>query len=133
MEHLDHEPEFKITFTPSRTKWLTEIDRVTVWPNRLVVETAAGHETFSFEKIGKIRESGIMRTMRWLSGSKPFGMLIADRDWFHPPQDRFFRFYTDPCMTVYMPTDDTVGYEESVFFRIQAVIRSGGYETLDLG
>lgn len=85
-ESIDHEPEFKVTFTPSRTEWITDIHRVSVWPNRLVVETANGYETFSFEQIGKIRESGIMRMMRWLGGSKPFGILVADRDWFHPPR-----------------------------------------------
>lgn len=36
-------------------------------------------------------------------------------------------------MTVYMPTDDTIDYEGSVFFRVQAVIRCGGFETLDMG
>lgn len=133
VEHVPHEPEFKITFTPSRVDWITEVHSVTIWPNCLGVETADGGQKFRFEEIGRIQESGIMRFMRWLSGSRPFGMLVADRDWFHPPQNRFFRFYTDPPMTVYMPSNETVGYEDSFFFRIQAVIGCGGYETFDLG
>ncbi|PQO38718.1 hypothetical protein C5Y96_02220 [Blastopirellula marina] len=133
MQQETHEPDFKITFTPSRVEWFTDVTSVTVWPTGLQVETPDGTQSFRFEEIGKIQESGIMRFMRKLGGAKPFGMLVADRDWFHPPQDRFFRFYTDPPMKVYMPSDDTVGYEESVFFRVQAVIRCGGYETFDLG
>ncbi|QDU73585.1 hypothetical protein Pan97_05610 [Bremerella volcania] len=133
MEHLSHEPAFKITFTPSRVDGMTEVSSVTVWPNKLEVETADGTQEFRFEEIGKIQESEIMRFMRRLGGAKPFGMLVADRDWFHPPKDRYFRFYTDPPMTVYMPTNDSEDYEESVFFRVQAVIRCGGYETYDMG
>jgi len=133
VEHLTHEPPFKITFTPSRVDWTSDISLVTVWPNRLTVETVDGEQEFLFEQIGKIQESGIMRFMRRLGGAKQFGLLVADRDWFHPPQDRYFRFYTDPPMTVYMPADDAADYEESVFFRVQAVIRCGGFETYDVG
>jgi hypothetical protein len=42
-----------------------------------------------------------------ISGLSPWPVLVADRDWFHPPPDRFFR--------------------------IQAVLQSGGYTTFDLG
>lgn len=127
------EPPFKITFIPSRVDGLAEVSSVTVWPFRLDLETADGTHEFSFKVMGKIQESGIMRWMKGFFGEEPRGMLVADRDWFHPPQDRFFRFYTDPPITIYMPADEVVGYEESVFFRVQAVIRSGGYETFDLG
>lgn len=132
-EQVFGEPPFKIAFTPSRVDWNTEVSSVTVWPFRLDVETADGTQEFPFEVIGKIQESGFIRFMKGLFGEKQRGMLVADRDWFHSPQDRFFRFYTDPPMTVYMPLEEAVEYEESVFFRVQAVIRSGGYETYDVG
>ena len=131
--HMLGEPPFKITLIPSRVDWTTEVTSVTVWPFRLDVETTEGTQEFSFDAIGKIQESAIMRFMKGLLGAKQRGTLVADRDWFHPPQDRFFCFYTDPPMKIYMPSDDTVEYEESVFFRVQAVIRSGGFETFDLG
>jgi len=133
VDDLPPEPPFKITFIPSRVDWTGAVYEVTVWPFRLDVETPDGTQEFSFQRIGKIQESGIMRFMRWLGGAKPWGMLVADRDWFQAPPDRYFRFYTDPPMTVYMPEDDTLNYEESVFFRVQAVILAGGYESYDVG
>jgi len=59
--------------------------------------------------------------------------MIGERDWFHAPPDRFITFYTDPKITVCMPTDESADYADSHFFRISQVIRSGGYETWDLG
>lgn len=86
-----------------------------------------------FRTIGKLQESRIVHWLKRLGGMPPRAVIVGERDWFHPPQDRYFRFYTSPPMTVYMPSDETVGYEESVFFRVQTVIRCGGYETFDLG
>jgi hypothetical protein len=59
---------------------------------------------------------------------------VADRDWFHPPAGRFFRFYTTPAVTVYMPDEPReLEYGETMFVRVQNVIWLGGFTTRDLG
>ena len=46
----------------------------------------------------------------------------------------FFEFYTEPRLKVFMPIDETKeSYGDTYFVRIQNVIRSGGFETVDLG
>lgn len=133
MQSVPEEPESKITFTPSRVDWIMEVHSVTVRPIGLELETADGKKEIRFNKIGRLQESRFMRILKQLGGFRPTAMLVADRDWFHPPQERFFRFYTDRPLTMYMPASDSLDYLESVFFRAQVVIRRGGYETFDLG
>jgi hypothetical protein len=42
----------------------------------------------------------------------------GDRDWFHGPPDRFFRFFTTPPITVYIPDESGVEYGHTVFRRL---------------
>ena len=67
----------------------------------------------------------------WGVRSRP---SVADRDWFHPPSGRFFRFFTEPPVTVYMPDEppDT-SYGQTMFRRVQDVLAAGGFGTFDLG
>jgi hypothetical protein len=59
---------------------------------------------------------------------------IADRDWFHPPTGRFFRFFTKPPITIYMPDEPReTAYEKTMFRLVQNVIGLGGFGTFDLG
>lgn len=59
---------------------------------------------------------------------------VADRDWFHPPAERFFRFYTDPPITVFLPNEPReTSYRETTFRRVQDVLMVGGFTTFDLG
>jgi hypothetical protein len=50
-----------------------------------------------------------------------------------PPAGRFFRFYTDPNVTVCMPADEPAGLGGSCFGRVQEVMRVGGFHTFNLG
>lgn len=59
---------------------------------------------------------------------------VAAREWFHPPARRFFRFYTEPTITVYMPDEpDDVSYGQTSFRRLQDILEAGGFSTDDLG
>lgn len=67
-------------------------------------------------------------------GVKPRWLPVADRDWFHPPANRFFRFYSDPPLVIYMPTDEAAGpYADTYFVGIRQIIHFGGFHTFDLG
>jgi hypothetical protein len=127
--------EASLRFVPSAVDGLPLVSEVAVFPDRL--------ELLSESKWVIIRFLDIARWYRfgWLYG--PLARLgwgvrgwpsVGDRDWFHPPSGRFFRFFTEPPVTVYMPDEprDT-DYGSTIFRRVQDVIRAGGFVTSDLG
>jgi len=67
-------------------------------------------------------------------GWRPRWLPVANRDWFHPPRDRFFAFFTTPKIIVFMADEDRdIRYGATLFRRVQDVIESGGFNTNDLG
>jgi hypothetical protein len=95
------------------------VTEVAVFPARIELFSGGHWVVIRLAEIAELAELG------WL--------LVADRDWFHDPPDRFFRFYTTPPIVVYMPNEAGVGYPETCFCRIQDVLVLGGFSTFDLG
>ncbi len=122
-----------VRFRPSRAVGLPDVREVVVHPDRLEVNTAGSWLTFPFSRIGRRQESRVASFVKRLTGRTPWPVLVADRDWFHPPQERFFLWYTDPLLRTCMPEDEPVEHAASYFSRIQMVLGSGGYATSDLG
>jgi len=60
-------------------------------------------------------------------------LLVGERDWFHPPKDRFFAFFTTPRLVVYLCDEPRTDYGNTLFRRVQEVMRAGGFDTWDLG
>src|SRR5687768_7714855 len=97
--------ERALRFRPSRVEGLAGVTEVAVFPDRL--ELLAG------ERLTVVRFDDIARwpRPRWLRralarlGWRPAWLPVADRDWFHPPAERFFAFYTTPPLVVYMPDE----------------------------
>jgi hypothetical protein len=123
-----------LRFAPSLVEGLPGVAEVAFFPDRL--------ELFSVGKWVVIRFLDIARWYRkgWLW--RPLARLgwvrghpcVADRDWFHPPSGRFFAFYTEPKVVVYMPHEPAdLGYGQTMFRRVQNVIGLGGFYTCDLG
>jgi hypothetical protein len=122
-----------IRFRPSRAEGLPDVREVVVRPDRLEVNTAGSWVTFHFRRIGRRQESRVVSLVKRQVRVAPWPVLVADRDWFHPPPNRFFLWYTDPLLRTYMPVDEPADYAASYFSRIQAVLWSGGYATFDMG
>ena len=112
---------------------LTLPNGVTVNSESIIFETADTRSTFLYVDFAQSDEVLAKRFFRKLMFMKPLARMIGERDAFHPPEDRFFRFFTNPKITVYMPVDDPVEYVKSTFSKIQQIWRVGGYETWDLG
>lgn len=111
-----------VEFRPSRVEGADGVVLVTVSPRDLRLFTADTVRVVQFADIAR--------------QSRPAGrsLCIADRDWFHAPPDRFFRFYTTSPLTVFMPLDDAQDWESSCFARIEGIIHSDGlFTTADLG
>jgi hypothetical protein len=122
-----------VRFRPSRTEGLPDVREVVVRSDRLEVNTAGRWVTFPFDRIGRRQESRVTSFIKRLVGRQPWRGMVADRDWFHLPRDRFFLWYTDPPLRTCMPEHEPADHAASYFARIQAVIGSGGYGTFDLG
>jgi hypothetical protein len=129
----DGQRERFVRFRPSRAEGLPDVREVVVHPDRLEVNTAGSWVAFSFKRIGRRQEPRLLSLAKRLVGRAPWPVMVADRDWFHPPPDRYFLWYTDPPLRTYMPEDESADRAGSYFARIQMVLASGGYATFDLG
>ena len=125
--------EISLRFTPSRVEGVAAIAEVAVFTDRLELLSEGEPAVVRFLDIARWdRHAWLWRPLAhlgWIRGNP----CVADRDWFHPPVDRFFRFYAEPAITVFMPDETGVQYPQTKFFRTQAVIWAGGFTTYDLG
>lgn len=127
-------PEEGLCFRPSQVEGVPHITEATLYPDRL--ELVIDHQpmTISFHKIARWWRHG------WyyrLLGGLGFGIRgfpsVANRDWYSPTKIRYFEFYTNPTIRVFMPEQDlAVSYLDSVFFCAQRVIAAGGFSTFDM-
>jgi hypothetical protein len=123
-----------LRFVPSRVEGLPDVAEVVVSPDRLELLSAGTWVTLRFAEIAHWPRPTWFWRLRSRCGWRPRRLPVADRDWFHPPRDRFFIFYTDPPITVFLADEDwEIGYGQTLFRRVQEVIESGGFTTCDLG
>jgi hypothetical protein len=125
--------EGSLRFVPSRVEGLPLVTEVVIFPDRLELLSAGQRVVFRLTDIAQWPRP--VRLRRFLSrlGWHPRWLPVGERDWFHPPPGRFFRFYTTPPIVVYMPVDEPLEYGPSNFLRAQMVMLSAGYHTWDLG
>ena len=123
-----------LRFVPSRVEGLPDVSEVAIYPDRLELQSAGKWVVFRFTDLARWPRPAWLRRLLFRAGWRPRWLPVADRDWFHLPRDRFFAFYTRPPVIVYLTDDDPgVGYDETLFRRIQAVIGAGGFEYLRSG
>lgn len=128
-------PEASLRFVPGAVDGLPDVTAAVVFPDRLELLSAGRWTTIVFLDIAQWPWGG--RLFRWLArrGFRVRGRpSVGGRDWCQPPARRYFRFQTDPPITVYMPSEaaDT-GYDDTTFGRVKDVLALGGFTTHDLG
>lgn len=122
-----------LRFRPSRCEGWPDVREVVVYPDRLEVNTEGCWVSYPFAEIARPQESPVCSFLKRIIGRRPWPCMVADRDWFHPPKDRFFIWYTDPPLKTCMPDDEAEDHGASYFHRIKQVVQSGGFSTFDLG
>ncbi len=127
--------EDNLRFVPSAVERLPSVREAIVFPTQLELISDDSRVTISFISIARwYRRGWLFRPMAYLGLGVRGWPSVADRDWFHPPSGRFFRFYTKPSITVYMPDEPRdLGYPDTTFRRVQNIIALGGFSTFDLG
>ncbi len=123
--------ELSIRFTPAAVDGRESVSGVAIFPDRLELFDKDGTiETVRFSRIGKRQTSLPASLLRF---QRPGPKMVAERCFFPKPSDCFFRFYTHPPITVYMPADEEPNdYTETTFFQVRRVIESGYFSTFDL-
>jgi hypothetical protein len=123
-----------LRFVPSRVEGLADVTEVTVYPDRPEMVSESRRVAVRLADIATWpRPSFLWRRLARL-GWRPRCLPVGERDWFHPPSERFFRFYTQPRIVVYMPDEPAeTGYSGTLFRRVQDVLLEGGFNTWDLG
>jgi hypothetical protein len=128
-------PDDALRFQPSSADGLPAVTEAVVYPDRLELLSEGTWVVIRFLDIARwYGRDGLYRMVARLGLGVRGWPVMAERDWFHPPAQRFFRFYTWPPITIYMPHEpDGTSYGETTFRRIQDVLAKGGFGTMDLG
>lgn len=126
--------ESGLRFVPSSVEGLPSVTEVAVFPDRLELLSEGAWVVIRFCDIACWHRRGwLYRSLARLGWVRGFP-AVADRDWFHPPAGRYFRFFTNPAITVYLPDEPReTPYPETLFRRVQDVLATGGFSTFDLG
>lgn len=133
------ENEDYLRFVPSKVEGLPDVKEVVVRPDRMELLSSGKWVTFKFFDMVRWSNSSWL-PRPWLSrflfrvGKRSDWLPVADRDWFNPPAERYFEFYTNPPIKICMPVDELKeGYKETYFRRVQEIMAQGGFSTFDLG
>ena len=122
-----------LRFVPSRVEGLAEVTEVAVFPDRLDLCSAGKWLSFPFAEMAQCPRPAwlwcLLARLRW---RQPF-LPVGERDWFRPPTDRFFRFFTTRIV-VYMPDEPAeTSYGDAWFRRVQDVMDARWLHYLGFG
>ena len=121
-------------FRPARVEGWADVDEVAVLSDRLEVHGRCGRRILPFWALAKCPRSAWFWKLAFVLGWRRQFLSVADRDWFHPEGEKYFRFYTSPPLTIYIPAEaEDVEMTRKLFLRVRFLIGSGGYGTFDLG
>ena len=122
-----------VSFAPSRVDGLENVKKVIVYRYKIKLETPEKTFVYRFGRIATWPDPAWLNQIRALLGTPPKWLPVADRDSFHAPPDRFFRFYTKPPIKIFMPINDKNNLEESTYWKVREILWQGGYNSSDLG
>ncbi len=123
-----------LRFTPSRVEGLSDVVEVAVYPDRLELLSKGHWRSWPFLEIAEWPRPAFLWKMLNRFGLRPKWLPVGERNWFHPPEERFFRFLTQPPIVIYMPDEPAAfDYPNTLFRQVQDVMREGGFNTWDLG
>ncbi|GEM_PF-2287341 len=111
-----------VQFRPSRVEGVANAHEVRVYADRLEIQTTGECLVFPFLAFARGREIA--------SGGVPVGELHFSKSSY---PDSHFVFYTTPQIVVFMPTDGPTRYPDSHFWRVQEILRAGGFKLYEDG
>jgi len=125
-----------IRFVPSRVLGADKVKEVVIRPDKLEL-FFWNHDWayISFETIAQWpKPIWFWKAVHNVGWRSKFGLCVGERDWFHAPRDRFFTFYSEPRITIFMADEPLeTDYGQTLFFKVKGILSAGGYCTRDLG
>jgi hypothetical protein len=103
-----------VRFVPSRVEGASDVSEAAVFATRFALKIGDRWQRFEFDSF-----AGRRRVVGNISFSRA------------NYTDSFVRFHTEPSITIYMPVEGPRAYPDSHFWRLQQVVRGGGYELED--
>jgi hypothetical protein len=123
-----------VRFVPSRVEGLHDVTEVAVYRDRLELLSEGRWVSFRLADIAAWPRLASIRRLLARLGWRPCWLPVGERDWFRPPSERFFRFYTWPHIVIYLPDESAeTEYGGTLFRRVQDVMLEGGFGTWELG
>lgn len=125
----EHTPN-EVSLIPARVDGIDAVSRITIRPTEIEIHSEEASRVFRFSDIGRHQISLISRIVRRLTLQYQPPKMVGERTMDIRLENPvgFIRFYTDPEIDVYLPTDDK---RMETKLRINEIIRSGGYSTWD--
>ena len=117
-------------FVPVRVEGIDGVEEFAVWPDRIELRIGGDWRPFFFGEMDRQR----IEMRRWWRRMFPFleGGCIGERDFCREPGEQYFRWFSDPEITVFTPSDQGDDYGETHFCKIHRVMHQGPYYTCDL-
>jgi hypothetical protein len=109
------------------------VPEVAIYSDRVELHTPSACTAFQFDKIARRHKNILVRWSRWLKSLVTqtwFTSAIGEREFC--TGNRYVAFYTNPTLKIFTPPDSDAPYAETYIFRINAVLRRGGYGIYDL-
>jgi hypothetical protein len=124
----------RVAFTPTAVEGGASAAGCVVTPDRLeLVKDSGPSVVIPCETIARYGRPVALQRLLHRSKLRRRWVPVGERDWCQPEGQQFFRFFTDPPLVLTLPEDRHLGYGDTLFARITAVLAEGGFSTYDLG
>ena len=121
-----------VCFAPSKVVGMPGVEEVAVYPDRLVFHAQGQRREIIFETIAQWPESRLGARIKRRLGMRPYRGLVAHLVYVREPyEESYFEFFTEPRVRVHMPAGGPALSPHSHFWRVQEVLRRGGYAADD--
>ena len=125
--------EENVRFIPNYTVGWPDVSEIVIHPDRVEFKTSGVWKISTFEDLAQWPRPRWLWNLLRRFGKRPAFLPVAERDWFQAEGEKYFTFYTEPPLTIYLPAEEGMGYRQSLFGRVKVLIQRGGYDSWDLG
>lgn len=122
--------ESVVRFVPPEVEGLSGVEEVAIHPDRVEVLANGAPVIVRFSDIARRQESVVDRWLKWLLGRPPYPLVVGEREFC--TERRYVTFFANPRLKIHTPPDHDADYTDTYLFRIEAILRHGGYMTDDL-
>jgi hypothetical protein len=119
-----------IQFRPAEVVGSTDVTDVTIYSDRIVLRCNKNEIVHHFLKIARHQTDFLNRLCDRVLQRRSHLKVVGEREFC--TDRRYVAFYTKPPVKIYLPAEeDDLRYSETYIFKINEILRAGGYMTWD--